>query len=61
MGKKHSKPEDGALIIHLHVKQGKTKTEICVETGYGEKTVRITIITALSLDFNASDPFRTQK
>ena len=43
MGKKHSKPEDGALIIHLHFKHGKTKTEICAETGYGEKTVRITV------------------
>ena len=43
MGKKHLKPEDRAVIIHLHFLQGNTKTEICAETGYGEKAVRITI------------------
>ena len=43
MGRKHLKPEDRAVIVHLHFKQGKTKTEICRETGYGEKAVRITI------------------
>ena len=43
MGKKHLKPVDRAVIIYLHFKQGKTKPEICPETGYGEKAVKITI------------------
>ena len=43
MGKKHWKPKDRAVIIHLHFKQGKTKTKICAETGYSEKAVRKTI------------------
>ena len=42
MGKKHLKPEDRAVIIHLPFK-GKNKTDICAETGYGEKAVRIAI------------------
>ena len=64
MGKKHLKPEDRADIIHLHFKQGKTKIEICAETGYGEKAVRITIRNynnSSILGSNASYPFCTQK
>ena len=64
MGKKHLKPEDRAVIIHLHFLQGNTKTEICAETGYGEKAVRITIRNynnSSILGSNASYPFCTQK
>ena len=64
MGKKHLKPEDRAVIIHLHFQQGKTKTEICAETRYGEKAVRITnrnYNDSSILGSNASYPFSTQK
>ena len=64
MGKKHLKPEYRSVIIHLHFKQGKAKTEIYAETGYGEKAVRITSRNhndSSILGSNASHQFRTKK